>query len=80
MASRVWKHIAWPLWLQNLPETLEPHLAEIKHQPESNLQHPDPLAHGRLPYNTLQWESLRAANATSAAAVGSKPASKAFNW
>jgi hypothetical protein len=52
----------WQLWygsrepelqLQNLAETLKPHLAQIKHQPQSNLQHPEPLACGKLSHNTL---------------------------
>jgi hypothetical protein len=29
---------------KNIAETLEPHLIEIKHQEESKLQHPEPLA------------------------------------
>jgi hypothetical protein len=45
MATTVQKQIAQALWLQNFPETLEPHLAERKHQPESNFQHPEHLAH-----------------------------------
>jgi hypothetical protein len=62
---------------------LAPHLAEIKHQPESNLWYPEPLAHGKLSHNTLHWENLRTATAVTAAATGSKPAWETFgrpNW
>jgi hypothetical protein len=38
---------------QNLDEMLEPHLAEIKHQKESKLQHPEPLACTKLLHATL---------------------------
>jgi hypothetical protein len=42
---------------------------EIKYQPESNLQHPEPLDHGKVPHNMLHGEKLRAATATKAAMV-----------
>jgi hypothetical protein len=32
---------------------LETHLAEVKHQGELKLQHPEPLAHGRLLHVTI---------------------------
>jgi hypothetical protein len=37
MATRAQKQTVWAPWLQNLGEMLEPHLAEIKHQGESEL-------------------------------------------
>jgi hypothetical protein len=52
---------------------------EIKHQPESNLWHPKPLACGKLPHNTLQWKNLRVATASAAAASSSKPTCETFN-
>jgi hypothetical protein len=42
-------------------ETLEPHLAEIKQQGESKLQHPESLACGKLLHTTLHRENRRAA-------------------
>jgi hypothetical protein len=76
MATRVQKQTAWALWLQNIAETLEPHLAEIKHQGESKLQHPELLAHGKFLHATLHWENRWAA---AVATTGSKPACEAFS-
>jgi hypothetical protein len=71
MATRVQKQTAGAQWLQNLAETLEPHLAKIKQQGESKLRHLEPLAHGKLLYSTLHWENRRAATLPD---TGSKPA------
>jgi hypothetical protein len=74
MVTRVQKQIEWAPWLQNIPEMpLEPHLVEIKHQPESYIWHPEPLAHGKLCHKTLHWENLRAATTS---ATGSNTASE----
>jgi hypothetical protein len=61
LVTREQKQTAWALWLKNLAEMLEPHLAEIKHQRESKLQHSEPLAHRKLLHATLHWEHRRAA-------------------
>jgi hypothetical protein len=54
---------------------LEPHLAEIKQKGESKLQHPEPLAHGKLLHATLHRENRRAATPPDA---GSKSAWETF--
>jgi hypothetical protein len=61
MATRVQKQTVWALWIKNLAEMLEPHL-EIKHQGESKLWHPEPLAYRKLLHAMLHWENRRAAN------------------
>jgi hypothetical protein len=48
MVTRVQKQTASAPRIKNCAEVLEPHLAEIKHQEESKLQHPEPLAHRKL--------------------------------
>jgi hypothetical protein len=62
MVTRVQKQTAWAPWLQNLAETLEPHLAEIKHQGESKLRHPEPLAYTKLLHAMLHWEKQEGSN------------------
>jgi hypothetical protein len=52
---------------------------EIKHQSQSNLPHPEPLDHGKLPHNMLHWENVETATASTAAPTGSKLAWKMFN-
>jgi hypothetical protein len=61
MAARAQKQTVWALWLQNLTETLEPHMVEIKQQGESKLRHPEPLACGKHLHAMLHWENRRAA-------------------
>jgi hypothetical protein len=39
--------------MRELAETLETHLPEVKYEGEPKLQHPEPLAHGRLLYTTI---------------------------
>jgi hypothetical protein len=75
MVTMIQKQIAWT---PNPAEMLEPHLAEVKHQSESNLSHPESLASGRHPQNMLHIESLRAATTTTAAATVSKPTCETF--
>jgi hypothetical protein len=75
MATRAKKQTAWALRLQNLPEMLEPHLAEIKLQRESKLGHPEPVAHGNLLHDTLHWEKRRTAVSPD---TSSKPAWETF--
>jgi hypothetical protein len=70
MATKAQKQTVWATWLQNLAETLESHLVEIKHQGESKLQHPEPLALGKL-HTTLHWENRKSAGPLDA---GPKPA------
>jgi hypothetical protein len=46
---------AWAPGIRDLAETLEAHLAEVKHKEELKLQHPEPLACGSLLlYDTLK--------------------------
>jgi hypothetical protein len=71
MATMAQKQTVWALRLQNLTETLEPLLEEIKQQGESKLQHPEPLACGKLLHTTSHWENRGAAMPSD---VGSKPA------
>jgi hypothetical protein len=47
----------WAPWIRDLAETLETHLAEVKHQGELKLQHPEPLDCGRLLHVTIQWKN-----------------------
>jgi hypothetical protein len=63
MVTREQKQTVWARWIKKLAETLKPHLAEIKHQGESKLQHPEPLDHRKLLYAMLHWEIRRAATA-----------------
>jgi hypothetical protein len=72
IATRVQKQTAWVPWIKNLAETLEPHLAEIKHHGESKLQHPEPLVHRKFLHITLHWKNRWAT-------TSSKPASKTFS-
>jgi hypothetical protein len=39
--------------MKDLAETLETHLAEVKHKEELKLQHSEPLACGRLLQTTI---------------------------
>jgi hypothetical protein len=48
MASGTQLQTAWAPWIRDLAEILETHLAEVKHQGETKLQHSEPLAHGSL--------------------------------
>jgi hypothetical protein len=50
---------------------MEPQLAEKKHQEESKVQHPEPLAHTKLLHVKLQWENRSAPTLPDAS---SKPA------
>jgi hypothetical protein len=76
MATRVQKQTAWALWIKNHAEMLEPHLVEIKHQGESKLGHPEPLARRKLIHATLHWK-IR--GAPTAANAGSKRAWETFS-
>jgi hypothetical protein len=40
-------------------------LAEVKHKGEVKLQHPEPLARGRLLHNTIHWQNRWATTPTS---------------
>jgi hypothetical protein len=75
MVTKAQKQTVWAPRLQNLTEMLKPHVAEIKQQGESKLQHPEPLACGKLLHATLNWESRSAA---APADTGSKPAWETF--
>jgi hypothetical protein len=48
---------AWTLWIRDLVEMLETHLAEVKHQGELKLWHAEPQARGRLLHATIHWKS-----------------------
>jgi hypothetical protein len=71
MVTRTEKQAVWALQIKNIAKMLEVHVAEIKNQEESKLQHPEPLASGKLLYATLHWENKRAHSLPDA---GSKPA------
>jgi hypothetical protein len=59
MATVVQKQIVWAPWIKNLAESLEPHLAEIKHLGESKLWHPELLDSRKLLHATLHWKTRR---------------------
>jgi hypothetical protein len=48
---------AWALGIRDLAETLETNMAEIKHQGELKLWHPEPLACGSLLHVTIHWKN-----------------------
>jgi hypothetical protein len=59
---------------------LEPHLVEIKHQGESKLWNPEPIACRKILHITLHWENRCTAATTTiaTAAPSSKPAWNTF--
>jgi hypothetical protein len=54
----------WAPWIRDLAETLEPCLAEVKHQGKLKGCCPEPLAHGRLLHTMKHWENRWAATPT----------------
>jgi hypothetical protein len=57
MATGTQTQTAWALWLRDPAEMLEPQLAEVKHQGELKLWHPETLACGRLLLAKIHWEN-----------------------
>jgi hypothetical protein len=47
---------AWAPWIRDLAETLETHVAELKHQGELKLWHLEPLAHGMFLHTMIHWK------------------------
>jgi hypothetical protein len=72
MATGTQMQTAWALGIRDLAETLETHLAEVKHQGEMKLQHPEPLASGKLP-NTLKEQAAATTTPTPPAHQSTRP-------
>jgi hypothetical protein len=51
---------AWVLWIRDLEGTPQTLLAEVKHQGELKLQHPEPLMEGRLFEAMTYWKNSQA--------------------
>jgi hypothetical protein len=60
MATGTQMQTVWALWIRDLAETLETHLAEVKHKGELKLLHPEPLPHGRFLHAMIHWKSRQA--------------------
>jgi hypothetical protein len=60
MAAGTQMQTAWALWIRDLAEIMETHLAEVKHKGELKLWHPEPLACGRLLHATIHWKNKEA--------------------
>jgi hypothetical protein len=54
----------WTLWIRDLDETLETCLAEVKHQGELKLWHPEPLACARLLHTMIHRKNRQATTTT----------------
>jgi hypothetical protein len=50
----------WAPGIRDLAETLETCLAEVKHQEDLKLWHPEPLAHESPLYTTVHWKNRQA--------------------
>jgi hypothetical protein len=57
MATGTQRQTVWAPWIRDLAETLEKHLAEVKHQGELKPWHPEPLVCGRLLPPTIYWKN-----------------------
>jgi hypothetical protein len=57
MVTGIQTQTTWALWIGDLAEMLQTHLAEVKHQGELKLQHPELLACGRLLHTTIHWKN-----------------------
>jgi hypothetical protein len=61
MATGTQTQTAWALGIRDLAEMQETHLAEVKHQGELKLWHPEPLTHGRLLHIMIHWKNRQVA-------------------
>jgi hypothetical protein len=60
MATGTQMQTVWVPWIRNLVEMRETHLAEVKHQGELKLLHPEPLAHGSSLHDMIHLKNKRA--------------------
>jgi hypothetical protein len=60
MATGTQMRTAWAPGIRNLAETLETHLAEVKHKGELKLWHSEPLARGSPLHATIHWKNRQA--------------------
>jgi hypothetical protein len=54
----------WAPYIKDLAEMLETHLAEVNHQRELKLQHPEPLPRESLLHTTIHWKNRQASTPT----------------